>query len=253
MNNNTTSTTTVPCVNIFNELVNGKYIYRNTTAALNNALSIVTKGIVRNQNCKYCCPNCGDFYFFGKATTFVNGFVSSGLFTEDDLTPFGKLECCVNYIGDDSAILDNMYIPNPADPNDPEIGTPIGYDLCTTGNFSTCMDELRDEIGVTAFNDLIDLSEGGLVEYSTIGGSSMICNFISQIKLSPVYTPSLLYAYLRDLIAQNNFGIVISCNTKDVTGLNEPNIVAGLFETWQKLVDLLGIGPLPAIPNQPNP
>lgn len=247
MNNNTTSTTTIACHNIFNDLVNGEYIYRNTLAALNGAINIITKGILSNINCDYCCPGCGGIYYFGRAATFTEAFVPSGVFTENDLTPSGKLECCINYAGFAPAeeVFGFMQIP---DVENPGLYIPVGYELCTTGNFNSCLQQLQNILGTSLYNDLLSESEGGIVEYSTINGSSMLCNLISQIQLSPVYTPQLLYDFLVRLFDQHA-AIVISCNIQNTLGTVGPNIVGAPFDKWSIFTGFGGF----ATPGSPIP
>lgn len=228
MNNNTTTTTTKSCHNIFNDLVNGEYITRNTLGVFNQSFFAIEKGIVRELNCgDFCCPDCGDIYYFGRSTAFSQSLVPN-VFTENDLTPSGKLECCINYIGLDitESGLNSMGIPGD---NDTIIS--VGYDLCTTGNFNTCLTQLQSILAPGQYNDLLVASGGGIVEYSTIGGSSMLCKIITQLQLSPVYTPQLLYDYLFKLISDYT-GIVISCNFESIHGTGEQSIVGGSFDRW---------------------
>lgn len=243
MNNNTTTTTTVDCKNIFNELVNGKYIHRNTLAALTQSFFAIESGISYTINCDYCCPDCGDVYFFGSASEFAEAFVPSGVFTENDLTPSGKLECCVNYAGLRPAeeVLGNMIIPDPS--GDPGIGVPVGYTLCTTGNFNTCLQQLQNILTPQQYESLLSGLDG-IVEYSTINGSSMLCNIITQLQLSPVYTPDLLFDYLTRLLGFYG-SIVISCNVNTLDG---QNIVGATFDKWSIYTGYGDGGAVPAIP-----
>lgn len=229
MNNNTT-TTTKSCHNTFYDLINGEYINRNTLGALNQSFFAIDKGIVHSINCgDYCCPDCGGIYYFGKATRFSQVIVPN-VFKVDDLTPSAKLECCVKYIGLDitQSGLNSMVIYG-------DVNTPVGYDLCTTGNFNTCLQQLQSILTPTQYNDLLVASDGGIVEYSTFGGSSMLCNIISQIQLSPAYTPELLYNYLYKLISEKE-GFVIKC----VDAGQYEQIASGNIQTfliWYGLYD----------------
>lgn len=242
MNNNTTTTTTVDCKNIFNELVNGELLVRNTIGGINIGLVPITKGIVASTNCKYCCPTCGDLYYFGSATlfpTFIDSVIEGGLITLEDLTLSGKLECCINTTNPDYLNLD-IPIPNP---NDPDNSISAGVTQCTNSNFNTCLQNLQSIISASQYQEIMDI---GIIEYSQIGSSSMLCKFITQIQQSPLYTPNFLFEMLKRFLqpsttpgTSNIEAIVIEC--KD--GL----IMGGSYESWLKLNDIGG-GAVPASP-----
>jgi hypothetical protein len=193
----TTTTTLNECTNIIFESFKGSYITSSNYFSIRNLLlSIFESGVIQ-LNCNLCCPVCSNFYHFSAFETYA---ILIGAAQELE-----ELDCCTNI----------KHVQS----------TSIG---CPSTDFTNCLDDLKDIIGQTNFDDLVSR---GIIEIGTIAGNkTMICKFLQELQNSPVYSPTVVYYFFYALL---EIGITVVC-------LNNGMISLSTTETFLKLIEAVG-------------
>lgn len=184
-----------PCLDPLKYFIEKALECGNLTTLLNDGLFL--------PNCDYCCPDCQD-YVISDADSFINY-----------LNLFGDNKpCCFNYAADDTGLsyLEST-IPAFLPPSEIYDGYNVGTG-CTGTSFTTSLDELK-----ASFNGFNGLLENGIMEQSSINGSSGISTIVNALSTqSDVVKQSFMDTLMSD-------GLVITCKDGTIRFMNITNYI----------------------------
>jgi hypothetical protein len=184
------------------------------------ATSFLQNGLLLT-NCDLCCPDCTETnrYVLASAEAFANYYVS--VYSETCLPP-----CCIEI---DSSL--GVYTGGLAKAVEPQASTglfqifqtiPSPTNCCGT-NFSECSQRIRTILGPDV-NDIYN--KFGIVEESTINGSTTLCLFADFLESLPSsWTTSEMAVFLNVFL---ELGLVIDCRPEGTLITNAASYVSYL-------------------------
>lgn len=144
---------------------------------------------------EYCCPSCdaiddpcGNFYFLGNVTTFLELAVFKSWVTNP-----GSAPCCYNFMGEYNTILS------------------LQSSLCWTSiprccnEFDACFKTFETVVPINGYNNLLG---SGVVEYGTIDDPDNICFLKTFLEDRYDNRPDKILLYLQQILSA---GLLIVC------------------------------------------
>jgi hypothetical protein len=203
------TTKTNVCINPMSFVLTNVYnsLATPTSAAFATAISTYLTAGELLTNCNLCCPDCDTKrYVLASAPMFAQYY--STFYNAENCPP----PCCIEV----DASLTAMASANPTYPSLSTAFalTPPVTNCCGT-NFSECNQVLKDLLGTS--KNLV-YSVNGIVEESTISGSTTLCILAQFLDNITAYTPADVAAVVNAILTK---GLVIDCRP-------EGTIIAGI-------------------------